>query len=380
MNMARFPGIRSLEAKAAKRIPRFAWEYLDSGEGPEHTKSQNEAALNSITITPRFLKGPLEPDASIEIFGQRYASPVGIAPIGLTGLIWPGSDGALARCAATSQIAYVASTVSTGLVEEVGPLAEGRGWFQLYPPRKPDVRESLVKRAEAAGFGTLVVTADVPAPSRRERQTRAGIQVPPRITPRLVAQAVTHPAWGMGVIRNGLPRFKTLETYVDRASMRSTAGFVGANLGGTLGWDYLSELRAMWSGPLVLKDILHPDDAQRCVDVGADGIIVSNHGGRQLDAAPASITALPAIVDQVGNASTVMFDSGVRSGLDAARALALGAQMVFAGRAFMFGLGALGMAGPDHVAEIFRQEILTTMHQLGCASIDELRSLRVSYR
>ncbi len=324
-------------------------------------------------MTPRFMRGRLEPDTSVELFGIRYSMPLGISPVGLTGLIWPGADVALARCAARATIPYVASTVNTADVSVAGPAAEGMGWFQLYPPTDPEVLEDLLSRASDAGFVALVVTADVPARARRERQTRQRVSLPPRISFRHVSQAALRPAWTLALWRAGLPRFHTLEPYVDRATLRHLAGFVGASLGGTLSWDYLRRTRELWRGPMIIKGILHPDDAARCVDVGADAVIVSNHGGRQLDAAPAAIDALGPICERVGTQVPVLFDSGVRSGLDIARAYALGADFTFSGRSFMYGLCALGDKGAQHVVSIMSEQLVTVMHQLGCESLNELR-------
>ena len=370
--MDRYPAIADLERRAKRRLPHFSWEYLASGTGDESAVQRNSSALEAVELRPQLLKGVLAPNVATTLFGIDYSSPIGIAPIGLTSLIWPGADSALARAAARHRIPYVLSTVGTEAIEVAGPLADGMGWFQLYPPRDHDVRADILERAASSGFTTLVVTADVPFPSRRERQRKAQIRVPPVIGPRLVLQAALHPAWTRGVAQNGLPRFKTLERYVDAATMRSTAGFVGASLGGTLSWEYLAEVRALWTGPLVVKGILDPEDAQRCVDAGADAVQVSNHGGRQLEASPAAIDALPAIVDRIGGAVPVLFDSGVRSGADVARAIASGAAFVFCGRAFMFGLGALGDEGAGHAFEILNDGLVNVLHQTGCASLDEL--------
>ena len=372
--MDRYPSISDLEARAAKRIPHFAWEYLVSGTGDEGSVRRNRSALQDVQLRPQLLKGRLEPSVGTSLFGVEYDAPIGIAPVGMSGLIWPDADRALAQTAAQRQIPYVLSTVGTERPEVNGPLADGMGWFQLYPPRDQQIRADLLERVAKSGFTTLVVTADVPAPSRRERQRKAGVRVPPVIGPSLVFQSAIHPSWALGVLRNGLPRFRTLESYVDAATMRQTAGFVGANLGGTLSWDYLAELRALWSGPLVVKGILDPEDAQRCVDHGADAVQVSNHGGRQLEAAPAAVDALPAIVERIGSSVPVLFDSGVRSGTDVARALAVGADFVFCGRAFMFGLGALGQDGPDHVYDILKDGLINVMHQTGCSDLGELPS------
>ncbi|MGH1487776.1 MAG: alpha-hydroxy acid oxidase [Acidimicrobiales bacterium] len=368
------PGIDDLERRASKRIPHFAWEYLASGTGDDRAVQSNLDGLARVQLVPQLLKGFFEPSTETELFGVRYAAPIGIAPVGLTGLIWPGADAALAKAAAEKRIPYTLSTVATEKPEVAGPNAKGMGWFQLYPPREESLRADMIERAKESGFTTLVVTADVPAASRRERQRKARVRVPPVIGPKLVAQSMIHPAWSLGILRNGIPRFRTLEKYLDEATMRGTAGFVGANLGGTLSWEYLAEVRELWDGPLVVKGILDVEDAQRCVDNGADAVQVSNHGGRQLDAVPPAIDSLPAIVDRIGGQVPVLFDSGVRSGLDVARAIALGASFVFCGRAFMFGLGAIGEAGPGHAYEILREGLVNTMSQVGCLTMDELAS------
>lgn len=370
--MDELPGIDDLERRAARRIPFFAWEYLASGTGDDRAVQHNIDRLAEVRLTPQLCKGPLAPEIETEVFGVRYAAPIGIAPVGLTGLIWPGADGALARTAAAKRIPYTMSTVATEKPEVAGPNAGGMGWFQLYPPRDADLRADLLARVKASGFDVLVVTADVPAPSRRERQRKARVRVPPVIGPTMLLQSAIRPAWSIGVLRNGLPRFRTLESYIDDATMRSTAGFVGANLGGTLSWDYLAEVRELWDGPLVIKGIVDVDDARRCVDVGADAVQVSNHGGRQLDGVPAAIDVLAPIVEHVGAEVPVFFDSGVRSGLDVARAIALGATMVFCGRAFMFGLGAVGEEGAGHAYEILQEGLVNTMAQTGCRTLDEL--------
>ncbi len=368
------PGIEDLERRAKRRMPHFSWEYLASGTGVEAAVRRNLDAMNAVTFRPQLLKGPLAPSTETELFGVRYAAPIGIAPVGLTGLIWPGADAALAQAAADRRIPYTLSTVATESLEVAGPMARGMGWFQLYPPREPDLRADLIERAKAAGFTTLVVTADVPMASRRERQRKARVRVPPVIGPRLVLQSAIRPQWTRGVLRHGLPRFKTLEPYLDSATMQNTAGFVGAKLGGTLSWDYLSEVRALWDGPLVVKGILDSDDAQRCVDTGADAVQVSNHGGRQLDGSVAAIDVLPDIVERIGDQVPVLFDSGVRSGLDVARALARGASFVFCGRAFLFGVAALGEGGAHHAYDILHEGLVNTMGQTGCAHLSDLPS------
>ena len=371
--MDHFPAIEDLERRAKRRLPHFSWEYLASGTGDESAMHRNRSALLDVELLPQLMKGVIEPNTRTMLFGVEHAAPIGVAPLGMSGLIWPGADQALARTARANGFAHVLSTVATATPEDVGPLAGDMGWFQLYPPRDDALRSDLLDRVEGAGYRTLVITADVPKGSRRERQRKAHIRVPPKITPRLMWQSVTHPAWSMAVLRHGIPRFRTIEQYLDGTSLASVAGFVGASLGGSLSFDYVAEVRARWTGNIVVKGILDPADARRSIDVGADAVWVSNHGGRQLEAAPAAISCLPAIAAEVGDEVPVLFDSGVRSGADIARAISLGADFVFAGRPFYFGLGALGADGAGHAYEILHDGLLNVMHQTGCVRPAELR-------
>jgi L-lactate dehydrogenase (cytochrome) len=230
-----------------------------------------------------------------------------------------------------------------------------------------------LERAKAAGFHTLIVTADVPMASRRERTKRAGMTMPPRITPKMIWEGIIHPVWSFYTLRNGIPRLRTVEHYTNNNDIKFVSGFVGNRLGGTLDWDYCKELKDSWKGPVVLKGILHPEDAATAVEVGLDGIMVSNHGGRQFNGAPAAIEALPAIVKEVDGKVPVIFDSGIRTGLDIMRAIYLGADFVFAGRPFIYGVAALGRYGADHAAAILMDDLKNNMTQLGVANLKELR-------
>ena len=369
---ADLPTIADFAARARRRMPHFAWEYLDSGTGAEECLDRNRAALARVALVPRFLRGPFEPSIETTLMGERYAAPFGIAPVGLSSLMWPRAETILARTAARCRIPYVLSTVANEAPEAIGPAAAGMGWFQLYPPRDEALRKDLIERAREAGFTALVVTADVPTGSRRERQVRAGLSIPPKLTPRMLYWSAIRPRWSIETLRAGQPRFRTLEKYLAASEMRQVTRFIGKSLGGTLSWDYLAETREEWPGPLVLKGILHAEDAKRAVDVGVDAVAVSNHGGRQLDGAPAPIDVLPEIRQAVGEDATLLFDSGVRSALDVARAIALGADFVMLGRAFIYGVAALGDAGGDHTASILVDELKNVMTQLGCRDLDEL--------
>lgn len=367
-----YPAIQDLEAKAKKRLPFVAWEYLNTGTGRESLTKRNIEIFDSINFTPRFCKGILQPNIETSILGQSFKAPFGIAPVGLTGLMWPKAEVILAKTAKKYQIPFSLSTVATETPETVGQHVGNMGWFQLYPPRDRELRRKILQRAKDNGFHTLLVTADVPMASRRERTKRAGMQMPPKITPQLVWQGITHPTWTLKTLQRGLPTLRTIESYTAYKNMKFVSGFVGNRLGGTLSWEYCQELREEWDGALVLKGVLHPKDAEKAVEVGFDGIVVSNHGGRQFDGAFTSIEALPDIVKAVKGKTTILFDSGLRTGLDIMRALSLGAEFVLLGRAFLYGVGALGHHGGDHVVEILMDDLKNNMVQLGVESIAEI--------
>lgn len=370
--LMKYPAIEDLAHRAKQRIPHVAWEYLVTGTGREELLHQNTAAFEGITLTPQFCKGQLNPDISKRLFNQTYHAPFGIAPIGLTGLMWPRAEIILASTAAKYNIPFTLSTMATETPETVGPYAGEVGWFQLYPPREKELRKILLDRAWNNGFKTLMITADVPTPSRRERTKRAGLAMPPKITPSFIWQGITHPAWSLATLRNGLPALRTVESYAEFNTMMSVGEFVEGQMGGNLSWEYCREVRDEWAGPIVIKGLLHPKDAETALQIGLDGIVVSNHGARQFDGAPTSLEALPAIVQQVKGKIPVMLDSGVRSGLDILRALSLGADFVFLGRAFLYGVAALGKDGGDLVMEILLGDLKNNMIQLGIETLGEL--------
>jgi len=376
--LQQYPSISDLEKRASKRVVHVGWEYLSMGTGDDRGVSRNRDGLDNIAILPRLMRGKLMPNLETSIFGRTYRVPFGVAPIGLGGIIWPGVEKILATTANNYQFPYTLSTVATHTPETIGGLVSDMGWFQLYPPNDMDLRADILQRAKDSGFQTLVVTADVPAPSRRERASRAGLQMPPKLTAKFIAQGIMRPHWSLETVRAGLPNLRTLEKYTDSTQVATQMNYLRKSVGGTLSWQYLKEVRDLWDGPLILKGILHPEDAETAIGVGVDGIQVSNHGARQFNGSPAAIETLPAIAQQVNGRAAVLFDSGIRSGLDIIRALALGADFVLLGRAFMFGVGAFGKDGGDHVAEILIAELVADMHNVGVESVAEIKELRTA--
>nr|WP_213394214.1 alpha-hydroxy acid oxidase [Yoonia sp.] len=367
---AKYPAISDLKTRARGRIPHFVWEYLDSATGVEATQRRNRTALDQVLLDPSILHGEFAPDLSTTLLGRDHPLPIGIAPLGMSGLIWPGAEQMLARMAAREAIPYTLSTVASQLPEDVGPHAGDQGWFQLYPPRDPVIRDDILQRAKRAGFHTLVLTVDVPVASRRERQTRGGLTQPPKLTPRLALQAARCPAWLLGIRQTGMPRLRLMESYSQVKGSLPSNQHIGYLLRTSPDWDYFKALRDAWDGPLVVKGVGRADDAARLTDEGADAIWVSTHAGRQFDGGPASIETLPAI--RAATPLPVIFDSGIEGGLDVLRALALGADFVMLGRAFHYGLAAMGEPGAAHVLDILRQDMISNMGQLGARSLKDL--------
>ncbi|SIT81591.1 L-lactate dehydrogenase (cytochrome) [Yoonia rosea] len=367
---SRYPAISDLKARARRRMPHFVWEYLDSATGVEATQKRNRAQLDQVLFNPSILHGEFKPDLSTSLLGHTHPLPIGIAPVGMSGLIWPGAEQMLARTAAAENIPYALSTVASQLPEDVGPHAGPHAWFQLYPPRDPGIRDDLLKRARDSGFTAIVLTVDVPVASRRERQTRGGLTQPPKLTPRLAIQAAQCPAWLNGIRKTGMPRLRLMESYSDIKGTLPSNEHVGYLLRTSPDWDYFKVLRDAWDGPLIVKGVSLPEDAARLTAEGADVIWVSNHAGRQFDGGPSTIETLPQV--RAATDLPVIFDSGIEGGLDVLRALALGADFVMLGRAFHYGVAALGEPGAAHVLDILRQDMISNMGQLGTRTLADV--------
>lgn len=368
-----FPAIEDLRNRAKRRMPKFAFEYLDSATGREMGMQRNREALDEILFMPDVLKGAIDADLTKQFMGRKYSLPFGIAPLGMSGMIWPGAERMLARAAAAQNVPYGLSTVAVALPEEVGPVAGDMGWYQFYPMADHDITKDILTRVKAAGFQKLVVTVDVPGESRRERQRRALISMPPKLTPSMLISMILHPHWSLAMAKEGRPRMKLMDSYApEHSSGKDAFVHAGRMLRGFPDWDYLAFVRQEWKGDLIVKGIMDPAVAQRLVSEGADAVWVSNHSGRQLEAAPASITQLPKIRAAVGDNTPLIFDSGVSNGLDIMRALALGADYVMLGRAFHYGVSAFGPAGIDHVFHILEQDMRSNMAQIGVEKLAHL--------
>ena len=369
----RFPSIAAMERAAARRIPRFAHDYMAGGIGREDGLRRNRSDLDGVRFLPRYLVDVPAPDLATTILGQKLAGPFGAAPVGLTGLMWPDAPRHIARAAAAATLPVGLSTYGTASIEEVGAIAGALMWFQLYPLKDEAIEQDLLARFAAVGGEVLVVTIDIPGPTRRERDMANGLSVPPRRDWRTYLQCAMRPGWAMATLRAGVPEFRNITRYVPPGADATTAlEFLGSIMAAHVGPDRLRRYRDLWKGKLVVKGVLDVRDARVALDCGADGIVVSNHGGRQLDAAPTAPEVLPGIAQAVGGRRAVLADGGARSGLDIARMLAKGAEFVLLGRTMAFSVAAMGAPGPAHALRILMEELRGTLVQLGCADHREL--------
>lgn len=377
----KYPSIEDLRSAARRRVPRFAFEYLDGGCNEDVNLARNRAALRDVTLRPEYLVDYAGADLRTELFGHVYDAPFGVSPVGLQGLVWPGAPEILARAARARNLPFVLSTVSTSSIEAISEASGGRAWYQLYHPTEDRLRDDLLDRAEAAGCPVLVVLCDAPTFGFRPRDIRNGLGLPPKMSLRNVAQMFGRPEWSLRMLRAGVPGFATLAPYMPEGlDLGQLAAFMDRTFSGRLNAAKIAPIRDRWQGKLVLKGVASVSDAEKAVALGLDGVIVSNHGGRQLDAGESTIETLPAIADAVGDRITVMMDGGIRSGPDVARTLASGARFAFLGRAFMYGVAALGERGGEHTMALLEAQLRQVMEQLGCERTIDLPRFLVAPR
>ncbi len=369
----RYPSVDILREKARRRMPGFAFDYLDGGCNEDINIERNTRELREVQLEPRYIRPFKGADLSCELFGHRYDATFGIAPVGLQGLMWPKSPEILARAAFQHNIPFILSTVTTMDIERASELTEGRAWFQLYNPVEQHVRTDIIRRAGAAGCPVLVVLCDVPTFGYRPRDFRNGLALPPKMTLRNILQILGKPRWAMQTLRYGQPTFETVKPYTPEGlNLKQLGLFMNKTFSGLLDAEKIAPIRDQWKGKLVLKGVSSEWDAEQAVKLGFDGIIVSNHGGRQLDAGESTIKPLERLARQYRDKITVMVDSGLRSGPDVARAMASGADFTFMGRSFMYGVGALGARGGDHTIEILKTQFRQNMEQLCCERVADL--------
>ena len=369
----KYPDIDFLRERAKQRIPRFAFEYLDGGCNSEVNLKRNTAEIREVQLKPYYLRDYEGIDTKVDLFGKTYDVPFGIAPIGLQGLMWPKASEILAKAAFEHNIPYILSTVGTASIETIGEITEGNAWFQLYHPTDDKLRDDLIKRCATANYHVLVVLSDVPTFGYRGKEIKNGLAIPPRMTLSNIIQILGSPNWAIQTLIAGQPEFKTLKPYIPKGmNLRHLGLFMNKTFTGRLNAEKIKPIRDMWKGKLVLKGVVSEEDTQKAIGLGLDGIIVSNHGGRQLDAGESTIKPLSRIAKKYKGQIKIMMDSGIRTGPDIACTLASGAEFAFLGRSFMYGVAALGNKGGNHTISILKKQFRQVMEQLCCESVGDL--------
>jgi (S)-mandelate dehydrogenase len=377
-----FPTTAWMRRKAPRNVPRFAFEYGDTGAGNDVGIAHNWAAFDAIKVAPRYGVVVTPPPAEVELFGTRYNAPIGIAPMGAPSLVWPGADVLMAKAAQRARVPYALSTAGGLTIEEAANYAPDVFWLQLYRFWRDDhkIGFDLMRRAAAVEAKVLTLTLDVPVRTTRSRETYAGLGGEFRPNARMIYEMLVRPKWLMALLRNGYPRFATVSDYAPpRAGTNEVIRFARANMGGAFTWEEVKRYRDAWKGKMAVKGVLHPADAEKAVAMGIDGIWVSNHGGRQIEALSPSIDVLPGIVAAVGSKATVLLDSGVRSGQDVMRALALGADAAFAGKSFLWAVAALGAEGPAQLIDLYIDELRASLGQIGALSLAAARQATIHH-
>ncbi|MEL0318836.1 MAG: alpha-hydroxy acid oxidase [Flavobacteriaceae bacterium] len=370
---SKYPSIADLRSKAKSKMPKFAFEYLDGGCNNDDNLKKNTSDLRAVELIPEYLKPTVKVNLQTTLFGITYDAPFGIAPIGLQGLMWPKAPEILARAAFENNIPFILSTVTTSSIERIAQITEGKAWFQLYYPAKEEVRKDIIKRAAEAACPVLVLLSDVPSFGFRPRDIRNGLAMPPKMSARNFYEILKRPEWALKTLLHGQPEFETLKPYMPKdLNLSQLAKFMDETFDGRLNEEKIKPIREQWKGKIVLKGITSEADMEKAIRLGLDGVIISNHGGRQLDAGESTIKSLKKLQAKYKDKITLMMDSGLRNGPDVARTLAEGASFSFLGRSFMYGVGALGNQGAQHTIELIKTELMQVMDQLGCEKTTDL--------
>ncbi|MGY4627120.1 alpha-hydroxy acid oxidase [Bradyrhizobium sp. USDA 4486] len=365
--------VDDLRRLAKQRLPKICYDYIEGGTDDEVGLVTNEQAFRQTRIVPRYLVDVSVRDQSTTLFGRTYSSPIGIAPTGSADLFRRGADLMLAEAARHANVPFIMSGFSSGSIEDLGKKAPDHGWYQLYSTKDASISEDIIKRVCDAGLQTMVFTVDVPEASNRERSIRNGWGTSVRLPWKTRLEALRHPAWMMQWLQHGTPYLGNWTRYAGpNASAEQVAEFAGRQFCGPITWKQVEHYRELWKGNFVLKGIMHPDDALRAYSLGVEGIIVSNHGARQLDNAPSPLEVLPTICNAVGDKMVVMLDGGIRRGLHALIAICMGAKFVFQGRPTLYGVTAGGVSGAAKALALFRREIDISMAQIGATKIADL--------
>ena len=372
---SKYPSVDDLRKRAKYKMPKFAFDYLDGGCNEDVNLNKNRTDIRKIELMPNYLS---DFDASLmktELFGHTYDAPFGIAPIGLQGLMWPNSPEILAKAAMEHNIPFILSTVTTSSIETVAKITEGKSWFQLYHPTDEKIKNDLLDRAENAGISVLVILADVPTFGFRPRDIKNGLSMPPKMNLNNVIEVIKNPEWTLKTLIHGKPTFKTIMPYIPRGlNLQKLGEFMDITFSGRLNEERIASIRSKWKGTLIIKGIVGKQDAEKAIRLGADGLIISNHGGRQLDAGQSSIVSMTDLAKKYKNQIKIMIDSGLQSGPDIARAMASGAEFTFMGRSFMYGVGALGNEGGNHTISLIKKELLQVMEQLCCEKTSDFKN------
>ncbi|MEK9851968.1 MAG: alpha-hydroxy acid oxidase [Flavobacteriaceae bacterium] len=370
---SKYPSIADLRSKAKSKMPKFAFEYLDGGCNNDDNLKKNTSDLRAVELIPEYLKPTVKVNLQTSLFGITYDAPFGIAPIGLQGLMWPKAPEILARAAFENNIPFILSTVTTSSIERIAQITEGKAWFQLYYPAKEEVRKDIIKRAAEAACPVLVLLSDVPSFGFRPRDIRNGLAMPPKMSARNFYEILKRPEWALKTLLHGQPEFETLKPYMPKdLNLSQLAKFMDETFDGRLNEEKIKPIREQWKGKIVLKGVTSEADMEKAIRLGLDGVIISNHGGRQLDAGESTIKSLKKLQAKYKDKITLMMDSGLRNGPDVARTLAEGASFSFLGRSFMYGVGALGNQGAQHTIELIKTELMQVMDQLGCEKTTDL--------